>query len=74
MSVPVVKTLEYQNDKGKWVIHYIRPEDHPDIAEWEILIKKNPRYRIVTAVEDRRVARIMGQSLQILFGKGSERR
>jgi hypothetical protein len=46
-----MKELLWKNDKGKWVVHYRRPDNHPDVKEWEnYLARAEPwtRYKIRT--------------------------
>jgi hypothetical protein len=40
---------------GAWELRYRRPDDHPDVKEWEAYLAKAPlgtRYRIRTVISD----------------------
>jgi len=33
-----VKELQWYNEFGEWEVHYRRPNNHPDVKDWEKLI------------------------------------
>jgi len=45
-----MKELLYKNARDKWIVKYRRPDNHPDVKEWEnYLAKADPkttRYKI----------------------------
>ncbi len=48
-----MKELLWKNDKGKYVVRYRRPDDHPDVKEWEDYLAKAKswtRYKIRTVI------------------------
>jgi hypothetical protein len=47
-----MKVLEYLQN-NKWVVHYRRPDNHPDVEEFRRVVSVNPFYRIRTEAEQK---------------------